>query len=492
MFCNLKNYKINGYSDEIYNILLNGCLTNEENMSFLLNKKVNNIVEKIVFDIATFHLNNMNMVLDESKFVEFWFKENDQPCKLLHIDCDEYDRQINNSSNYSVPLVSCITYLNDNSHIPTIITNIDSEKYKYKDFAYDDMQICLSFPKKWKHICFNGGKFYHGACKLFPKIDSNNLQDFKSIEISKTNNTRNLFLINIWDKKPLNVPYFNPEYFFYKCSMLLKNEIQSLSYSTNISLNMEETINDNTHIKSNVLSEDFFEKLFYKDYSNDIFKDICEKLECNSNNDIVIFSNSDINSINTAVNNNRIPIDLTKPKFSQRFIINKHFTRDICKWIINESEEYASLNGGWNTNRHKNYPTTDLPVEKIQNIFRFILTSFSETINKIIINSYQLKKDYNNIEFDFKDIFIVKYEMGQQEFLTMHTDASMITVNILLSDTSEFTDGGTFFEDELISCLETGDMLIHNSNTRHSGLPITSGKRYLLVFFIDIFVTKNT
>ena len=43
-------------------------------------------------------------------------------------------------------------------------------------------------------------------------------------------------------------------------------------------------------------------------------------------------------------------------------------SNDICDFIINESEKYAENNKsqenptGWTKSRHKNYPTTDLPI----------------------------------------------------------------------------------------------------------------------------------
>jgi hypothetical protein len=33
---------------------------------------------------------------------------------------------------------------------------------------------------------------------------------------------------------------------------------------------------------------------------------------------------------------------------------------------------------------------------------------------------------------------------------------------------------------------EQGDLIIHSSRIKHSGLPITNGTRYLLVGFLDI------
>ena len=77
--------------------------------------------------------------------------------------------------------------------------------------------------------------------------------------------------------------------------------------------------------------------------------------------------------------------------------IDKFYTESICNWIINESVSYAEKNGGWTTSRHKNYPTTDLPVENMKKIFSYILSNFEFEIIKKIKQSYCLD---DNITFD--------------------------------------------------------------------------------------------
>ena len=60
-------------------------------------------------------------------------------------------------------------------------------------------------------------------------------------------------------------------------------------------------------------------------------------------------------------------------------------------------------------------------------------------------------------------------------------------LNILLNDTNEFIGGGTYFEDDITTNLNQGDAIIHSSKTKHAGVEITEGKRYVLVFFIYIY-----
>lgn len=179
-------------------------------------------------------------------------------------------------------------------------------------------------------------------------------------------------------------------------------------------------------------------------------------------------------------------IDKYMERFIQRFIKKKHYQSYICDWIIKESEKYASENGGWTTKRHIKYPTTDLPVNKITTIFPFILESLQSIIG-FIKKSYCL---HDKLVFIFDDIFIVKYDTNLQNHLIMHKDKSVITVNTLLSDPSDFEGGGTYFDDDITIYLEKGDSIIHGGNTKHSGLKITKGKRYVLVTFIQIYDSK--
>ena len=175
-------------------------------------------------------------------------------------------------------------------------------------------------------------------------------------------------------------------------------------------------------------------------------------------------------------------IKLKYNRFLQRFCYNKIYTPDMCKFIINECEKYANNNGGWTLKRHDNYPTTDLPVEKIQSIFGIVLETMNTVSNKVK-KSYGLNE---SITIDVKDLFVVKYKDNAQNYLDLHSDGSFLSFNILLSDKNDFEGGGTYFDDGLTTHLEQGDILIHSSRIKHAGLPITKGTRYLLVGFLNI------
>jgi len=380
-------------------------------------------LEKIVYNIITFHSNRLSI---NSKYIEFGFidKKND------------FMKNEGVTSNLSI-----IVFF-DNNNNPFLITNLIEETYKYKKF--DDLIISCSLPKKLNHIIFEPNKYYH------------------SIFNKKT------LVINILDEYRSNsIPFpkkiFSLKHYFHCNNMsfdFIENEFKSIFYKESKSGFNYDYFDELIYIDSSKY-ENLINLINTEDRENfDVFEFKLDKFEMNHNN----------------------RIDISKPKFIQRFIKKNLYQPYICHWIINESEKYAFENGGWTTTRHNEYPTTDLPVNKITSIFPFISESLQNSI-QFIKKSYCL--DDKHI-FNVNDVFIVKYDANRQSHLKIHTDYSEITVNILLSDPSDFQGGGTYFDDGIVTYLEKGDALIHSGRTKHAGLEITKGKRYILVAFIHI------
>jgi hypothetical protein len=163
-------------------------------MTYLLNTNISkySIIEKFVYEIAMFHFFRMNIEFDDNKYIEFWFKNSpSNERNSCHFDSDEYDRAINKPTKLSIPLLSCVIYFND-IEVPTLITNIDRETYLNNTYS-DKNTLLLSYPKYMKHITFDGGNNLHGIANYF----------------ENDNEKRFILSINIWDKKPLYIPYFD-------------------------------------------------------------------------------------------------------------------------------------------------------------------------------------------------------------------------------------------------------------------------------------------
>ncbi len=416
------------------------------------NKHTFDILEKYVYDIALYHFKRLNIDISDNKYIEFWCKDKfDTHC--LHVDCDEFEKQNNN---YIFPLLTCLTYFNNND-CPTIITDIDMDKYMFKDFEYQK-GLFFSFPQKNKHITFDG-KYYHGSTKIYEEDNKQNIDRF-------------IIAINLWDKKPKNVEF----YLSNESSKKYEKELHVIEINPNINKIHE------IHIPNNVKHNNLLNDILYNKYENALYF-IKEEINNNENDNLILLFKKNI------VKNDNIIEDIesiknktiTLNRFYQRFTIDKFYTESICNWIINETENYA-LKHGWTTKRHKNYPTTDLPVETIPQIFMFVLESI-KTLSEKIKKLYNLPKDSI---INVVDLFIVKYNFNQQNHLDMHTDGSLLTFSISLNSCEKYEGGGTYFEDGIISKLDQGDILIHCGLIKHGGIEITNGVRYLLVGFMDI------
>jgi hypothetical protein len=502
---NIWNLSEQIYSDELLREIDVNVAKNSE--TFLLDMKKTNysVLEKYVYDIAMFHLKRLqNTENNESEcgecgedeikdkyYVEFWVKDRYQH-STLHVDCDENLKK--QELEYSYPLLSSVTYLND-CDIPTVITNIDMDRYMYKDFE-KNLNLFFSFPKKGKQITFDG-KYYHGSALL-----NNDLDNTKS-------NPRYILLVNLWDKQPTNISYYNNS----------NNIITDVVFDSEKLLNlMPEELQEETNLKTIGLDKDvmnyrLFEAILYNNKNKCVFtifdpiinKDKSEQQQQQEEQDKIynykIFLDETIEQkklesqlkikYGNILEDAKEIMDGTKElkynRFLQRFLHPKIYCQNACSWIINECEKYAENNGGWTTKRHLKYPTTDLPVESVKPIIGFIFESL-KTITGKIKKSYGLNDE---IVIDYRDLFIVKYKEDQQNFLEIHQDGSFLSFNVLLSDVSEFEGGGTYFDDGLIMKGEQGDLILHSSKMKHSGLPITKGTRYLFVGFANMNLGMN-
>ena len=493
-------WDINLFNDNKINENIIDLIKNKPKQLYLLNFKKDNftLIEKYVYDIAVFHLKRLNIDLNDEIFIEFWFKSKiihnnfDKIYGIhnFHVDCDEEEKRCNNKVVH--PILSCVTYGSDCLY-PTVITDASHNDYKFKNFENKEM-LQIIFPEKNKHITFDGS-YMHGAGNIF------------DIDDMKANDTdyepeRIMLAINLWKHRPLNIQYFVPD----TTDILYNFDKDEFIIEINAKPDFYEIMNND------IFTYDFYENLFYNKenilWPDELITSVKELITKKTYNFLI--KNNNNNNKNKILKNesekyNKLLIDVSDiesiilnqcesetekkldqkflyNRFIQRYICNKIYEKNVCEWIIFESEEYAKNNGGWTTSRHENYATTDIPLEKIIPVFRFVLHSF-RTIFQKIQTSYCLPQ---NTEFNILDLFIVKYNENTQNSLDLHHDGSFITVNLLLNDTSEFEGGGTYFNDGTTVFLEQGDMLIHSGKIKHAGIQITKGKRYLLVAFIGI------
>jgi hypothetical protein len=456
-----------------------------------LTKSSYSLIEKYVYDIAMFHFARLNISDMENHFVEFWCKSKFDT-HTLHLDCDEKLKK--KTGEYEHPLLSCVTYLNDAPNSPTIITKVDLECYKYKEFE-EQTEIVLSLPVRNKQITFDG-HFFHGSTTL-SEVDAD----------ANRSDDRYIIAINLWNKKPVGVEYYAPDAdaSTATATAMFQNDVNLITISATTDSNI-----GSINVSDDVINYNLFNDILYNKKINacHVFNKLIQKYRLdNTDKDKDENNTKNVNTFKFVLDNsikekqrhvelkNKYgdimddfkaimdkTIALKYNRFLQRFTYPNTYSSDMCNYIIGECERYAKHNGGWMVDRHTSYPTTDLPVDKIPSIFGLILETL-KTITSRVSASYGLD---DKMVINVKDLFVVKYSADAQNQLEMHCDGSFMSFSILLNDTSEFEGGGTYFDDGLICRLNKGELLLHSSQIKHSGLPITKGKRYLLVGFLDI------
>lgn len=160
------------------------------------------------------------------------------------------------------------------------------------------------------------------------------------------------------------------------------------------------------------------------------------------------------------------------------------FTNEECNRIVAEAENRA-LEIQWTTNRHGNYPTTDLPLVELPETLAFLQVALVERIYPLLTAQFgTFLPDPSKLRV--ADGFVVKYDaQGGQKELKPHRDGSVLSFNIALNRSTEYNGGGTWFAslNDAIR-LEQGEMVSHASGILHGGHGITQGKRYIMVAFV--------
>jgi hypothetical protein len=151
--------------------------------------------------------------------------------------------------------------------------------------------------------------------------------------------------------------------------------------------------------------------------------------------------------------------------------------------MVEAAEAAAAAQGGWLTDRHHFYPTTDIVLAKIPAFAALWKARLQAAVFALVEQHYGMPAR----AVDPRDLFVVRYAAGDghQHGLAPHADRSHVSFNLALN--GGFGGGGTaftFFSNRTIT-LATGNILLHPSRVQHAGRDVTAGTRYILVGFLE-------
>jgi hypothetical protein len=189
--------------------------------------------------------------------------------------------------------------------------------------------------------------------------------------------------------------------------------------------------------------------MLYKKESNTDFTSIIESLDLSTNTTFYLKREiKEQESLKVRVEKDIADITSASPnvnnRFLQRAVFQNTFDESVCKWILQEYSHHVKKN---ELNQHLGHA---IPVEKMQNVFGFILTAVYSIFPKII-KHYSLDSTTN---INIVDMAVVKDSFEQR----MMPEHGFLTFYIPLFKTESFE-----FKDGIKHEIEKGSLLLFNS-----------------------------
>jgi len=419
----------------------------KENIDIIDGKKSFSNIEKYIIGIFE------KIINEKINFNNFYIE-----CSLLPNSSNFIINYNNKQKKYSS---KSILFNFEKETVPVIFTEIDMEKYKFKEFEDENkFKICYM---KSNSIIENKNDNFFGVLKN---------------DITISNQYYKILKIVLWEKEINNDEIINDNLKNYHFEDLIEKKVCNC---------IEDNFFENTII------DDIFYKKNYENSKN--FTDIIEK---NKNNCEILY-------LNINIKNNDITLNFLKNKYGilaeeiypfskinmdisiyNRFYRNKLckniLSKDVCYWIINEYEKMIEKYNDENENIE-----TMIDIENFPSILNFLFFITSLWFNKI-----KELFDIEKININIVKVYIKKY--NNNNFYYNNIESNMfLNLNICLSNTCINNQGNIIFFDNLgydieddTSNLEQSDLIISNSKKNIKISPIEEGNIYILTIITDI------
>jgi hypothetical protein len=381
-----------------------------------------------------------------------------------------------------------MVFLTD-SELPFVITEIDDDSYKYKEFKKQDT-LHVIFPKKNTHVVFHGS-----VCNGFiiPNPNSKDTDINININININNeNPINAILINVWE------PEIKVEY---------ETEITKPNITTEEIENKTTRhfipLNNQIIWTNDFLTYNMFNNLLYmKNYTHEDVNIILELYNKYLQQNWYVIKKSEINLKNVHLNtcentynNNRSNFN---NRFLQRFHIKNFLSPNTCDWLINSAIKN-------DTNISFSHDQSYIHMMENNEIKSFTITML-ETVCDEINKSYNINvenienntNNNTNNKIEITDVLLVKYDNNntKKNGIKMYSNTDHdITAEIMLSllehGNNNSREGQLMFNDGLHVILNQGDMVIYSNLTQHNINKISSENTVLYKIIIHMKINKD-
>lgn len=139
------------------------------------------------------------------------------------------------------------------------------------------------------------------------------------------------------------------------------------------------------------------------------------------------------------------------------------------------------------------YTKQDLPCNEVKSLNELVTNQIMADIKAIIGEIFENPREAAKLRpRSWKEPHLLLYQkldgVPEHTGVEMHYDGCDITWNCMLSKSSEYQGGGTYFRSLRKTIrLEQGQVLVHPGELYHKGIDITNGVRSLIVCFLDGF-----
>lgn len=431
--------------DELYNCTdvaaldnITNCMSSCGNTSYRLkpDNTSRDMLEQYVNQIAQFHSSRLNLSTDESVCVEFsMITNNINRCNIVY-DKLNYDKTNKKNS----PIFSVITNLG-NGTCPLLLTDINHQQYKYKNFNEQD-QNKLLFLNKYMHLVFDSSK-YHGFINILNELNDGDFEHY--------------LLINVWSYPIENVPYYS--------SSGTTSLMSPITFT-----NINEPKHTHT-VDASCLNYEFFDRVLYGNMLvfDDMFVTNIQTAKTPSVYRIVlqIKKTTVCDTVCASETINVYDEYKNDKRFLQRFICHDLFPAWICNWF---SREFKAVNTKSNV----------LDISDIPNIKSFFFANVPYIMDK-------MKSFYciGNVPVDIQFIKFVRYKVFCDEQLDDKFDEnSLLRICICISNNK--ADGHIVFDDNILINLGLGSMLVHLNNINYSRSPVIQGEEICLILGVNL------